>query len=173
MEYKDFEYDFVERTLRNIEWIEKQNSIVKDDPTSMTFYEFTNLINQCLGLILLPSQFSNSTFLANFSQELTHYGVGDNIVNKIKGNKDKTLSNILRHLRNGIAHGHIQQYSVNNHDITDVRILDADKGVVITSDDDAHTIIELNIEELRTFAIKVAEEYCRLKEEELNQQSTQ
>lgn len=169
MEYKDFEYDFVERTLRNIEWIEKQNSIVKDDPTSMTFYEFTNLINQCLGLILLPSQFSNNTFLANFTQELTHYGVGDNIVNKIKGNKDKTLSNILRHLRNGIAHGHIQQYSVNNHDITDVRILDADKGVVITSDDDAHTIIELNIEELRTFAIKVAEEYCRLKKEELNQ----
>lgn len=169
MEYKDFEYDFVERTLRNIEWIEKQNSIVKDDPTSMTFYEFTNLINLCLGLILLPSQFSNSTFLANFTQELTHYGVGDNIVNKIKGNKDKTLSNILRHLRNGIAHGHIQQYSVNNHDITDVRILDADKGVVITSDDDAHTIIELNIEELRTFAIKVAEEYCRLKKEELNQ----
>lgn len=169
MEYKDFEYDFVERTLRNIEWIEKQNSIVKDDPTSMTFYEFTNLINQCLGLILLPSQFSNSTFLANFTQELTHYGVGDNIVNKIKGNKDKTLSNILRHLRNGIAHGHIQQYSVNNHDITDVRILDADKGVVITSDDDAHTIIELNIEELRTFAIKVAEEYCRLKKEELDQ----
>lgn len=172
MEYKDFEYDFVERTLRNIEWIEKQNSIVKDDPTSMMFYEFTNLINQCLGLILLPSQFSNSTFLANFSQELTHYGVGDNIVNKIKGNKDKTLSNILRHLRNGIAHGHIQQYSVNNHDITDVRILDADKGVVITSDDDAHTIIEFNIEELKTFAIKVAKEYCRLKEEELNQQST-
>lgn len=169
MEYKDFEYDFVERTLRNIEWIEKQNSIVKDDPTSMTFYEFTNLINQCLGLILLPSQFSNSTFLANFTQELTHYGVGDNIVNKIKGNKDKTLSNTLRHLRNGIAHGHIQQYSANNHDITDVRILDADKGVVITSDDDAHTIIELNIEELRTFAIKVAEEYCRLKKEELNQ----
>lgn len=169
MEYKDFEYDFVERTLRNIEWIEKQTSIVKDDPTSMMFYEFTNLINQCLGLILLPSQFSNSTFLANFSQELTHYGVGDNIVNKIKGNKDKTLSNILRHLRNGIAHGHIQEYSVNNHDITDVRILDADKGVVITSDDDAHTIIELNIEELRTFAIKVAEEYCRLKKEELDQ----
>ena len=28
------------------------------------------------------------------------------------------------------------------------------------------------IEELKTFAIKVAKEYCRLKEEELNQQST-
>ena len=169
MKYKDFEYDFVIRTLRNIEVIEKQIVINKKNNNDTTFYEFTNLINQCLGLILLPSQFSNSTFLANFTQELTHYGVGDNIVNKIKGNKDKTLSNILRHLRNGIAHGHIQQYSVNNHDITDVRIFDADKGVVITSDDDAHTIIELNIEELRTFAIKVAEEYCRLKKEELDQ----
>ena len=169
MLYKNFEHDFIERTLRNIEWIEKKNAINKENHTFTPFYEFTNLINQCLGLILLPSQFSNSTFLANFSQELTHYGVGDNIVNKIKGNKDKTLSNILRHLRNGIAHGHIQQYSVDKHDITDVRILDADKGVVITSDDDAHTIIEFNIEDLRTFAIKVAEEYCRLKKEELNQ----
>lgn len=169
MLYKNFEHDFIERTINNLKWIDTKNSIDKTNKDSTIFYEFTNLINQCLGLILLPSQFSNSTFLANFTQELTHYGVGDNIVNKIKGNKDKTLSNILRHLRNGIAHGHIQQYSANNHDITDVRILDADKGVVITSDDDAHTIIELNIEELRTFAIKVAEEYCRLKKEELNQ----
>ena len=169
MLYKNFEHDFIERTINNLTWIDTKNSIDKTNKDSTIFYEFTNLINQCLGLILLPSQFSNSTFLANFTQELTHYGVGDNIVNKIKGNKDKTLSNILRHLRNGIAHGHIQQYSANNHDITDVRILDADKGVVITSDDDAHTIIELNIEELRTFAIKVAEEYCRLKKEELNQ----
>ena len=169
MLYKNFEHDFIERTINNLKWIDTKNSIDKTNKDSTIFYEFTNLINQCLGLILLPSQFSNSTFLANFTQELTHYGVGDNIVNKIKGNKDKTLSNILRHLRNGIAHGHIQQYSANNHDITDVRILDADKGVVITSDDDAHTIIELNIEELRTFAIKVAEEYCRLKKEELDQ----
>ena len=62
MEYKNFELDFVERTLSNIEWIEKQNSINKENPTAKTFYEFTNLINQCLGLILLPSQFSTALF---------------------------------------------------------------------------------------------------------------
>lgn len=169
MEYKNFEYDFVERTLRNIEWIEKQNAINKENPTVTPFYEFTNLINQCLGMILLPSQFSNSTFLANFTQELTHYGVGDNIVNKIKGNKDKTLSNILRHLRNGIAHGHIQQVIDGSDDITDVKIWDVDQNIENPTEKDAHTIIEFRVEELKLFAINVAKEYCKLKKEELKQ----
>ena len=151
MLYKNFELDFVERTLSNIKWLEEKISISKEN--SSTFYEVTNIINQCLGLILLPSQFSDDTFLLKFTQELTHYGVGDDIVNKIKDNKPKILCNVLRHLRNGIAHGHIQQYSVINNDITDIRILDTNKDVVITSDKDAHTIIEFNIEQFKTFVI--------------------
>ena len=169
MLYKNFEHDFVERTINNLKWIDTKNSIDKTNKDSTIFYEFTNLINQCLGLILLPSQFSDKIFLKNFPQELSYYGVGDHIVNKIKDNKQKTLSNIMRHIRNGIAHGHIQQQSDNNNDITDIRILDANRDVTIANDNDAHTIIEFTIKELKTFAIKVAEEYCRLKKEELNQ----
>ena len=67
MKYNDFEYDFVERTLSNIEWIEKQNSIDNENRNALDFYEVTNFINQCLGLIILPSQFSDKIFLKNFS----------------------------------------------------------------------------------------------------------
>ena len=162
MKYNDFEYDFVERTLSNIEWIEKQNSIDNENRNALDFYEVTNFINQCLGLIILPSQFSDKIFLKNFPQELSYYGVGDHIVNKIKDNKQKTLSNVMRHIRNGIAHGHIQQHSDNNNDITDIRILDANRDVTIANDNDAHTIIEFT-----TFTTKVAKEYCKLKNEEL------
>ena len=172
MLYKNFEHDFVERTINNLKWIDTKNSIDKTNKDSTIFYEFTNLINQCLGLILLPSQFSDKIFLKNFPQELSYYGVGDHIVNKIKDNKQKTLSNIMRHIRNGIAHGHIQQHSDNNNDITDIRILDANRDVTIANDNDAHTIIEFTIKELKTFAIKVAEEYCKLKREELEKSTS-
>lgn len=169
MLYKNFEHDFVERTINNLKWIDTKNSIDKTNKDSTIFYEFTNLINQCLGLILLPSQFSDKIFLKNFPQELSYYGVGDHIVNKIKDNKQKTLSNVMRHIRNGIAHGHIQQHSDNNNDITDIRILDANRDVTITNDNDAHTIIEFTIQEFTTFTTKVAKEYCKLKNEELKQ----
>lgn len=169
MKYNDFEYDFVERTLSNIEWIEKQNSIDNENRNALDFYEVTNFINQCLGLIILPSQFSDKIFLKNFPQELSYYGVGDHIVNKIKDNKQKTLSNVMRHIRNGIAHGHIQQHSDNDNDITDIRILDANRDVTIANDNDAHTIIEFTIQEFTTFTTKVAKEYCKLKNEELKQ----
>ena len=167
MEYKNFEHDFVERTINNLKWIDTKNSIDKTNQDSTIFYEFTNLINQCLGLILLPSQFSNDAFLKCFPQELKFYEVDDSIVKKMKSDEPKILSNVLRHIRNGIAHGHIQQHSDNNNDITDIRILDANRDVTIANDNDAHTIIEFTIQEFTTFTTKVAKEYCKLKNEEL------
>ena len=120
MLYKNFEHDFVERTINNLKWIDTKNSIDKTNKDSTIFYEFTNLINQCLGLILLPSQFSNNAFLKCFPQELKIYEVDDSIVKKLKSDEPKILSNVLRHIRNGIAHGHIQQVIDGSDDITDV-----------------------------------------------------
>ena len=172
MLYKNFEHDFVERTINNLKWIDTKNSIDKTNKDSTIFYEFTNLINQCLGLILLPSQFSNDAFLKCFPQELKIYEVDDSIVKKLKSDEPKILSNVLRHIRNGIAHGHIQQVIDGSDDITDVKIWDVDQNIENPTEKDAHTIIEFRVEELKTFAIKVAKEYCRLKEEGLNPRST-
>ena len=169
MLYKDFEYDFIERTLKNLSWIEKQwYQRCQEQETDENFYEFTNLVNQCLGLIIFPKEFSDDTFINQLPQELKSYHIGDSIVKKIKGD-NKTLKNILHHLGNGIAHGHILQYSNGNNDITDVKIFDVNPQVRKPTEQDAHTIFEFSVEELKTFVIKVAEEYCRLKKEELDQ----
>jgi len=173
MKYKDFEYDFVVRTLHNLEVIEEQNVINKENNNSITFYEFTNLINQCLGLLLLPKQFSENNSKIGLNQELSYYGLNKGVVTLIKNNEPKTLKNVLHYLRNGIAHGHIQQVMDGSNDITDIKIWDVNPNIENSTENDAHTIIEFRVEELKTFAIKVAKEYCRLKEEELNQQSTQ
>ena len=169
MEYKNFEHDFVERTINNLRWIDTKNSIDKTNKDSTIFYEFTNLINQCLGLILLPSQFSNDAFLKRFPQELKIYEVDDSIVKKMKSDEPKILSNVLRHIRNGIAHGHIQQVMDGKNDITDVKIWDVNHYINNPTENDAHTIIEFRVEELKLFAINVAKEYCKLKKEELDQ----
>lgn len=167
MLYKNFEHDFVERTINNLKWIDTKNSIDKTNKDSTIFYEFTNLINQCLGLILLPSQFSNDAFLKCFPQELKIYEVDYSIVKKLKSDEPKILSNVLRHIRNGIAHGHIQQVIDGSDDITDVKIWDVDQNIENPTEKDAHTIIEFRVEELKLFAINVAKEYCKLKKEEL------
>lgn len=165
MLYQDFEYDFVERSLKNLRWIENQwNQIIQEEEGDNNFYEFTNLVNQCLGLIVFPKEFSDDTFINQLPQELKCYSTNDSIVKKIKDN-DKTLKNILYHLRNGIAHGHILQYSNNNNDITDVKIFDVNPLVSKPTQHDAHTIFEFSVDELKTFVIKVAEEYCKLKNE--------
>lgn len=77
------------------------------------------------------------------------------------------MSNVLRHIRNGIAHGHIQQVIDGSDDITDVKIWDVDQNIENPTEKDAHTIIEFRVEELKLFAINVAKEYCKLKKEEL------
>ena len=163
MKYKDFEYDFVERTLRNIEWIAKQNSIVKDDPTSMTFYEFTNLINQCLGLIILVKELSDDSFVKSLPQAIEHYSLRKTDIDGLADN-DLILLNVLTHLRNSIAHGHIQQSDDANDEITEVVFWDAkpwelkkeNKDMTI---DNAEVKIFLTFEKLKNFANTIANEY--------------
>lgn len=85
----------------------------------------------------------------------------------MKSDEPKILSNVLRHIRNGIAHGHIQQVIDGSDDITDVKIWDVDQNIENPTEKDAHTIIEFRVEELKLFVINVAKEYCKLKKEEL------
>lgn len=163
MKYKDFECDFVERTLRNIEWIATHNSIVKDDPTATTFYEFTNLINQCLGLIILVKELSDDSFVKNLPQAIEHYSLRKTDIDGLAEN-DLILLNVLTHLRNSIAHGHIQQSDDGNDEITEVVFWDAkpwelkkeNKDMTI---DNAEVKIFLTFEKLKNFANTIANEY--------------
>ena len=160
MSYNNFELDFVERTMHNLQEIEE---------LSKNIYEFTNLLNQCYGLLIVPGEFAKRRgLISNMNKHLDYYGFKKE--QSLRFDADKlTISNLLRHLRNGLAHGRIEVLDYNSGTIAGIKIWDTYSNKKIVLNKDIHTIIVFSVEELRTFAIKVAEEYCRLKKEELNQ----
>ena len=164
MQYKDFEYDFVQRTLDNLKWIDEKSR----ESTIGTFYEFTNLVNQCLGLIVFPKELADDVIMNSFPQDLHIYGISDTDIEKIKNNNSKTLSNVFRHLRNGIAHGHIQQNDDTTPEISEIVIwdiapkYDTQGNVIKQTKDDAHTIIKLSVQQLKNLATTIAEKNIRV-----------
>ena len=160
MSYNNFELDFVERTMQNLQEIEE---------LSKNIYEFTNLLNQCYGLLIVPGEFAKRRgLISNMNKHLDYYGFKKE--QSLRFDADKlTIPNLLRHLRNGLAHGRIEVLYYDNGTIAGIKIWDTYSNKKIVPNKDIHTIIVFSVEELRTFAIKVAEEYCRLKKEELNQ----
>ena len=160
MSYNNFELDFVERTMHNLQEIEE---------LSKNIYEFTNLLNQCYGLLIVPGEFAKRKgLISNMNKHLDYYGFKKE--QSLRFDADKlTIPNLLRHLRNGLAHGRIEVLDYDNGTIAGIKIWDTYSNKKIVLNKDIHTIIVFSVEELRTFAIKVAEEYCRLKKEELNQ----
>ena len=160
MSYNNFELDFVERTMQNLQEIEE---------LSKNIYEFTNLLNQCYGLLIVPGEFAKRRgLISNMNKHLDYYGFKKE--QSLRFDADKlTIPNLLRHLRNGLAHGRIEVLDYDNGTIAGIKIWDTYSNKKIVLNKDIHTIIVFSVEELRTFAIKVAEEYCRLKKEELNQ----
>ena len=92
MEYlkgKDFVSDFAERTLANLEKIEKE----KPDDAK---YEVTQLVNSFLGLIVFPKERSITD--SHWSKLLK----SNNVSSNPNGN-----CNYLRRMRNAISHSHI------------------------------------------------------------------
>ena len=82
--------DFAERTIVNLEMIEKSSSS----------YEVTQLINSLLGLIIFPKE-------RNWDMQ---YSTGWNsVLHKyvVYSKKSMTDSNLMRNLRNAIGHSHI------------------------------------------------------------------
>ena len=144
--YSDFSKDFVWRTKENLECIEQ---------TGKPKYETTCLINMCLGLIAVPDQFLGHSSRKGADEIFTNisdFGLCDSNIIRIRG--DKSVENVLHHLRNGLMHGHIEQQIDERKQIVGLRIKDVDnKG-------NAHTEIKLNIEQLRKFALAIADAYC-------------
>jgi len=139
--YSEMKKDFITRTQANLGHAE----------TNGTPYEFTNLVNNCFGLIVFPKSFqSNDDLHKLFPYEYSSYGLTVEEIVNIKDD-DKSLASIIIHLRNGLAHGLIQQ-EVKNDDIVGLCVCDRDN-----EKSHIHTEIHLTIEELRNIALFIAE----------------
>ncbi len=137
-EYRTFPNDFIYRT----------KSIMYSYSGK---YGVTNLINCCLGLIVIPKQaFHHSIPNENTTDDIQAVGISKENITLLV-DKKYGLRNIVRHIRNGIAHGNIDQRSENG-EIVGLRIYDKDDA---TSPDNFS--IEFTIDEFKNFAIVFSE----------------
>jgi hypothetical protein len=151
-EYKDFSKDFIQRTKCNLAMYDGK-------------YEVTHLINSCLGLIIIPKEMLAEK-LSNepaYEDDLS-YGISkekNSIKDDYAPNGDKTysLKNIIRHIRNGLSHGRIEQ-RVKNREIVGLRIYDKQN-----EKSSENFSIDFTIEQFKTFALRVADDFLNIKTE--------
>lgn len=147
MEYKDFSRDFIKRTKCNLAMYDGK-------------YEVTNLVNCCLGLIIIPKE----TIIDRLSNDAVYendlsYGISKT-KNHIKDGHVPSsdnkfgLKNIVRHIRNGLSHGRIEQ-AIEGENIIGLRIFDMYDGSENFS-------IKFKLEEFKTFALRVADDFLKL-----------
>ena len=136
-EWQDFPIDFLRRTMANVENYTGE-------------YEVTNLINNCLGLIVIPNDhLVNRLPKYTFDKHDTTYGITrENIL--FEEHSNYTLENIVRHVRNGFSHGLIEQQS-QNAEIVGLRIYDR-----LNKKSPNNFKLELSIGQLKLFAFSLA-----------------
>lgn len=135
-EYQDFPRDFVERSKSNVD-------------NYCGEYEITNLINNCLGLIIIPKQiFADDIPEYEFDDNDKSYGITRR--NITRSDHGYSLYHVLRHIRNGLAHGRIEQ-RVNGDQISGLRIHDK-----YNDSSPENFSIEFTVQEFKCFAFSLS-----------------
>lgn len=123
MEYKQFECDFIRRTLKIIEQYEthvETNSIINEK------YEVTLLINCLLGLLVLPKERLLLDKIPDIPfEKFEEWGLPKKFVTnwgKIPESK-RNLKTIIHRMRNSIAHFRVTSYG-NGSEITSIKFRD-------------------------------------------------
>jgi hypothetical protein len=139
MNYDNLVVDFIKRTKSNLEYVE----LNKND----NLFEFTQLINSLLGIVVLPRERSLKsipntdfeTLLRNGWRlptiYLNTYGIND-------------LRNLIRNFRNSIAHFNLRILSNANNQIDRLEIYNKRKNRVVFE-------AVFTLEELRAFVDKL------------------
>lgn len=168
MEYKNFEVDFVERTLRDLDVIQQKVSFEDFNGKIEGFYELTFVINMSLGLLAFPSV-DNMLFK---KQKISEHCIGDVrtcLVKRRKGKKKKQkviwlenqdLNTIVRHMRNSICHRNFRQEVVADGVIKSLLFEDFD-----TSEHNKKTFSAyFTPQQLFFFCLEIAKLYTKLKQ---------
>ena len=108
MEYKDLVKDFAERTRANLELVRAAAGSGKDA------YEVTQLINSMLGLLVFPQKEFCDKIPKTKIADLEKEGWP---IPRVRGDYPQVsdLKQLVRYLRNGIAHFNLQFTATNGH----------------------------------------------------------
>lgn len=144
MQMKEFDRDFVERTKWIVQNVKCQ-------------YEVTLLLNCMLGLVNLPTERSKNKTASNDSNDFRDACVQKlNELGVIKKRTDDEKT--FRAVRNAVSHLHIdpsdQCQSNRCNSIKKIILSDIENGK-----SSPHTILEFSIEQLKDFALFVADKH--------------
>lgn len=116
-EYKEFVKDFAFRTKKNLKYIESKKNIGCD-----SVFEFTQLVNSLLGLLVIPQERECDRICNNFVSQKTCEGLKA-CIERNDYNNECDFTNILRHMRNAIAHGQVE-IGATNGEISSILFID-------------------------------------------------
>jgi len=152
--YKNIDVDFVERTIEDLDYIEKNNVNLPQ--------EITHLLNYCYGLFVLPEQ-KIDDIIALMPQELSYYGIRKE---DITSHRKKTFKNFIRSMRNGFAHAQLKSLAMKSStDFSALSIEDYDIDNKGHKKKTPHTSIELSLDQLKSFILKFSHEYIKCKKQ--------
>jgi hypothetical protein len=140
---KDFIIDFARRTRSNLEYIEKAQE------RGESVFEVTQLANSLLGLLVFPREQYMSRIPDTPLTVLIEQGWPE-ITTTHGGLKEDTLKQLMRMLRNGIAHCNVEFTADDRSQITGLRIWNT-KGHSKTWE------VTLTVADLRAIAFKFVE----------------
>ena len=156
MNYPEFVRDFAARTQKNLDYIDKASRRKRKNPEPRVF-EVTQLVNSMLGLLIFPQQEYMNRIPEIPLTELNRQGwpVIYPTHGKLPGNN---LRQLVRYLRNSIAHGNLEFLpDSNTNEIIGLRVWNERRSGV--KDWEA----ELNIKDMRELAVH----FLKLLESEL------
>lgn len=114
--YIQQEFDFIERTK---EILSQYNSLNIKEKFSVTL-----LLNCSVGLLVLPQQF----WFDHLPTEIISrekWGLTEDMITFMENDKDKSVKNIARHLRNSISHYKFETIPDANNKIDKIKFSDS------------------------------------------------
>jgi len=115
MDYENVVKDFAKRTKHNLRLIQEHHKKGNEA------YEVTQLINSCLGLLVLPQQ----NFIRSIPETPIDKLIDDGwIIPTVDGNypQVKDLNELMRYMRNAIAHCNIEFISDSEDKLKSIKI---------------------------------------------------
>jgi len=101
--YKDIDIDFAKRTLKIIEQYDKAKQPGPEN------FEVTLLVNCLVGLLILPHERRINVIPDVGIEKLREWSIDPSFINSWGGKgQRKTLRQLVRRLRNSVAHFHIE-----------------------------------------------------------------
>ena len=121
MDYENVVKDFAKRTKLNLSLIQEHHKKGNEA------YEVTQLINSCLGLLVLPQQ----NFIRSIPETPIDKLIDDGwIIPTVDGNypQVKDLNELMRYMRNAIAHCNIEFISDSEDKLKSIKIWNKNRG---------------------------------------------